>query len=170
MGRARWDWLADLVAREAIALTHDANDAPRRPALRDAISGLGWRAELLIDGLAEALQIAPHALRRPEPTVVLQTEPARLAAVLSALLDHADPRLLAVAERWLDCREVAYQLPPSTLARWLQSRRAVAERLRDRLPREGLALLGPDRLRRLAEDALDPATRKAAQQWVQRLE
>lgn len=168
MRRARWDWLADLVAREAIALGRD--DTRRRPALRDAITGLGFRAESLIEGLAVALQIAPDALRRPEPAVVLRTEPARLAAVLSALLDHPDAHLVAIAEGWLACREVAYQLPPSTLARWLQSRRAVAERLRDRLPREGLALLGPDRLRRLAEDALDPATREAAQQWVQRLE
>lgn len=168
MRRSQWDWLADLVAREAIDLGRQ--DTRRRSALRDALTGLGFRAEPLIEGLAVALQIAPDALRQPEPGVVLQTEPARLAAVLSALLDHPDAHLVAIAERWLECREVAYQLPASTLARWLQSRRAVAERLRDRLPREGLALLGPDRLRRLAEDALDPGTREAARQWVQRLE
>jgi len=168
--RARWQWLSDLVAH---AEQHSATLPPQdrgqvRPALADALSRLGYSDDGLEHGLAVVLNTTRQALLRPEPGTVGRLDPGKLATVLWALLEQPNPRLRALAETWLQCPAVAYQLPAATLEQWLSLDTRACALLRGRLPREGLAWLGPDPLRRLAASAAHPDTRQAATQWLAR--
>ena len=168
--RTPWQWLAELVAH---AQTHGTalpseDKGHVRPALADALNRLGYTDAALEHGLAAVLETTPEALHRPDTATVGQLDPGRLATVLSALLEQSNPRLRALAQAWLQCPAVAYQVPAATLELWLSHDTRACALLRDRLPREGLAWLGQAPLRRLAASAAHPATRRAAAQWLAR--
>ena len=156
--RSRWHWLADLV------------DLPRsdRPALRDALTWLGFSETALVEGIAAILDVTPQRLVAPDDATVARVDPQRLAAVLPRLLDDERAALRSIGERWLSCPAAAYQLPPALVEGWMRSTGTATTLLRARIEREGLALLGGDALRRLAKDATDAAIREAAQRWVAR--
>ena len=61
-----------------------------------------------------------------------------------------------------------YQLSEETVLQWLESDAKVGRLLGPRLDSEGLALLGPQRLRHLAQSGRG-AVRDAARRWVNRL-
>ncbi|MBL4687593.1 MAG: hypothetical protein JKY37_23560 [Nannocystaceae bacterium] len=170
MARTRWHWLADLVRREADRqhATPAGENVETRPALSDAVQQLGWHADEIIDGLAAVLATTPGKLRQPDPRTAREIDPHRLAVVLGVLLTQRDDGVRAIAGAWLRCPAVAYHLPAITLERWLRQGGPGAALFSGRIAAEGLALLGPDALRRLAAAAADQETRAAAKRWVSR--
>lgn len=167
--RGRWDWLYDLVHRRLAEPDPDAHRS-RSPsdALRDALSTLGLGPDEVLEGLASVLGISVDALRQPSARVARETNPEQVAVLLPFLIHHDRPEVRAVGERWFACPRVLYQLPPETIARWLESDAELARTLAPRLEHEGPALLGPQRLLRLSKTG-QPTAREAAQRWASRM-
>lgn len=167
--RGRWDWLYDLVHRR-LAEPEDASRRSRSPgdALRDALSTLGLGPDEVLEGLASVLGISVEVLTRPDAMTVRETNPEQVAVLLPFLLHHERAEIRDVGERWVACPRVLYQLPPETIARWLESDAELARTLAPRLDHEGPALLGPQRLLRLSKTA-QPKAREAAERWAARL-
>ena len=168
--RGRWDWLYDLVHRRLAAPDPTARSRSRSPgdALRDALSTLGLGPDEVLEGLAAVLGISVDGLCSPDALTARDTDPEQVAVLLPFLLHHERPEIRDVGERWLACPRVLYQLPPETLARWLESDTELARALAPRLEDEGPALLGPERLLRLSKTAQAPA-RDAAARWAARM-
>ncbi len=167
--RGRWDWLYDLVHRR-LAEPEDAERRTRCPgdALRDALSTLGLSPEAVLEGLAAVMGISVDALREPDARIARDTNPEQVAVLLPFLIRHERPEVREVGQRWFECPRVLYQLPPETIARWLESDAVLARALAPRLDHEGPALLGPARLLRLSCTA-QPRAREAAERWAARL-
>lgn len=161
--RSRWHWLADLVVKTA-----ERPDV-RFDALVDALDGLGYDAGDLVEGIATVLETTPGRLRAPDPQTVVGTQPIALATLLEAMLEVDNPAVGRIAEAWLRCPPVAYQVPAATLERWLVESGAPARIVAPRLVEEGLAMLGPDGLHRVARSTADHQVRQAAERWLSRL-
>ncbi len=167
--RGRWDWLYDLVHRRLGAPQTDALRAKTPSgALRDALCSLGMSPDEVLEGLAAVLGIGVVDLQEPDARVAAKTDPEQVAVLLPFLLHHERPEIRAVGERWLACPRVLYQLPPETLAQWMESDDVLAKLLAPRLEHEGPALLGPQRLLRLSRTG-QPSARKAAEHWASRM-
>lgn len=139
-----------------------------RLALRDALASLGWRGDQLLEGIAVALELTTAQLTAPDTAAIATVDPARLAVILDAVRHHDDPALRQIASVWMRAHDAAYQLPADVVQGWLIADDPLVAPLRPRLEREGLALLGPERLRALAAAAGHAVTRQAAQRWVAR--
>ncbi len=174
--RGTWDWLRDLVLRQ-IPSPEANGDMPtvssamteRSTALKDAIDRLGLPASALVDGLAAVFRIDAHGVEFPEPNTVARVEPDVLAIVLPLLMSHESGRLREIGARWLSVPTTLYELPASALRRWLVREPAIAGVVADRLPREGLALLGPEGLTEVAQTAPRQHVREHARNWCERL-
>ena len=164
--RGPWDWLHDLVRRE---LTGHSDDERPTPALHDALVDLGHDYEDLVAGIAEVLEIHPARMAHPDPDTIAAIDPRTLAIVLPFLLEHPDPQVRAVGTRWIESPTTLYELPPTVLEQWLRGDDRAAHQVRARLPDEGLALLGPGPILRLARGDAPEATRAAAAAWARRL-
>ncbi|MBV1857342.1 MAG: hypothetical protein KUG77_02945, partial [Nannocystaceae bacterium] len=167
--RGRWDWLYDLVHRR-LAEPQVQGERSRSPgdALRDALSTLGLSPDDVLEGLASVLGISISALRDPDAPTVQETDSEQIAVLLPFLIHHERPEIRQVGERWFACPRVLYQLPPDTIARWLESDAELDRTLAPRLEDEGPALLGPQRLLRLSKTG-QPRARAAAQRWASRM-
>ncbi|MCR9164528.1 MAG: hypothetical protein ACE37F_07265 [Nannocystaceae bacterium] len=167
--RGRWDWLYDLVHRR-LAEPDAAPGRARSPgdALRDALSTLGLSPDEVLEGVAAVMGISVDALREPDARIARDTNPEQVAVLLPFLIRHERPEVRAVGRRWFACPRVLYQLPPDTIAGWLESDAEVARTLAPALDDEGPALLGPQRLLRLSRTA-QPGAREAAERWASRL-
>lgn len=165
--RARWAWLHDLVGR---ARTEIPDDGGPRPALADALQGMGFSAHALLEGIAAVLEVPSARLRDPDADTIARVDGARLAVLLPPLLDHHAHDVRRVAQRWVSRPALAYQLPRAVLERWLRGTGTMAALIEPRLVDEGLALLGPAALHRLAVVAQRPGIRNAAHGWVARVE
>lgn len=172
--RGRWDWLQRLIHRGLPSASPEAGEPGSTAA--DAPEGL--EAVLgKLDPTLGSVSLAPVArflgwaladVLRPRAELVRAVSPEHLAVLLPFLVHHARPELREVGERWLDCPPTLYQLAPAALLRWLESEPQLAARLAGRLEREGLALLGPDRLEALGRHG-HAAVRRPAQMWAQRI-
>lgn len=152
-----WAWLGALL------------DSPARTqALRHALIGLGFSQHQLLRGLASQLGVTTEGLERPDPAALAACRRDRVGTVIPILLEHPDARLVAVGRRWLTAAGMLYEIDPSHVERWLTDDGDIARLLAPSIAREGLALLGPTALRRLATSA-PPATRALAADWVRRL-
>ncbi len=167
--RGRWDWLYDLVHRR-LAAPDSERHAVRSPgdALRDALSRLGLSPDEVLEGIASVLGISVTALQAPDTRTLRDADPDQVAILLPFLVHHERPEVRAVGERWFECPRVLYQLPPDTIAGWLESDAKLARTLAPRLDHEGPALLGPARLLRLSKTA-QPGAREAAERWAARM-
>lgn len=163
--RGTWDWLRDLVDRGLRA----GPDAPRGAAIGDALSDLGLRPDEVIRGVAEVLGLPPETVRDPVLPQVRDVDPGRLAVLLPQLVAHEDPAVQAVGQRWLALDGVLFGLPPAAVEGWLGTDSPIARALAPVLPRKGLALLGPDALRRLAASGGTQEIRDFAGEWTARL-
>jgi hypothetical protein len=155
--RDGWTWLGRLL------------DRPDRPAaIEHAICRLGFSTGELLDGLSDQLALARRELENADPAGLARCRRWRLGATVPAMLRHRDPRLSGLAHRILVRGRTVYELEPESLERLLVEHAEIAEQLAPRLAREGLALLGPSALRRLASAA--PARIAApVGAWVARL-
>lgn len=152
-----WTWLGALL------------DSPTRTeALRHALIGLGFSRAQLLRGLAGQLGVSKHELERPDAAAVANCRRDRVGTAIPILLEHPDRRLAAAGRRWLTATGMLYEIDPSQVERWLTDDTDIARLLAPSIAREGLALLGPTALRRLATSA-PPATRALAADWVRRL-
>jgi hypothetical protein len=166
--RGPWDWLHDLVRRELSGATAEDRGTD---ALHDALIELGHDYGDLVAGVAEVLGIHPTRMAHPDPETIASVDARALAMVLPFLLEHGDPQVQAVGVRWIESPTTLYELPATTLEGWLRQPEpsAVAEHVRRRLPAEGLALLGPGGILRLARGDAPEATRAATSAWAARL-
>ncbi|NVB40847.1 hypothetical protein G6O69_23615 [Pseudenhygromyxa sp. WMMC2535] len=182
--RGAWDWLRDLVdrqlarSREEPPTRDDARDAgatspppAQRGAetLRASIESLGLEPNALLEGVATILEIPEAQLRDPSPATAAAVEPEIIAMLLPVWLEHEDPSLRHVGARWLAIPATPYELDREQLASWAASDGRLAEAVAPRLRREGLAMLGPESLLRLAHTARNPDIRNLAQMWRDRL-
>lgn len=167
--RGRWDWLYDLVHRR-LAEPQAQGERSQSPgdALRDALSTLGLSPQDVREGLASVLGISVSALQDPDANTVQKTDPDQVAVLLPFLIHHERSEIRSIGQRWFACPRVLYQLPPDTLARWLESDAELDRTLAPRLEHEGPALLGPQRLLRLSKTG-QPKARAAAQRWTSRM-
>jgi hypothetical protein len=153
-----WAWLGALL------------DSPAgTEALRHALVGLGFERAQLLRGLASQLGVDLESLEHPDPRAVATCRRTRVGVAVPILLDHPDPRLAAMGRRWLTATGMLYEIDPTQVERWLVDDAEIARLLAPSIAREGLALLGPTVLRRLAASA-PRATRALAADWVRRLE
>jgi hypothetical protein len=170
--RGRWDWLYELVHRRLAARAEepegDESESSPTDALRDALSRLGLSPDAVVEGVASVLGLTPHALEHPEARTVRRTDPDQLSVLLPFLVHHEHAHIREIGERWLTCPPVAYQLPPKSLLRWLETDARIGDLLGPRLDAEGLAMLGPDALLRLSRTGHGPV-KSAAKAWSHRL-
>ena len=159
----RWAWFDALVTR-CVDVT------PLRPsaALADAVLDLGLSPRQLAAAVGSVLGVAGSQVATPSPHDVARVDGRKLAVLAGPLLQHRTQRVRAIAEAWLATPAAAYQIPRDTLADWLVDDAPPARLLLDRLPREGLALLGPDAVRRVGTEA-PRAVRDAIGPWTTRL-
>jgi hypothetical protein len=168
--RERWDWLRDLVARGRAQLAlPDRGSRSRADALRDALDRLGLGDAALLEGVAAVLGLSPAALGRPTPAVLGATAGDDLAVVLPLLVEHRSPTIRLAGEAWLAMPETIYAVASDQAERWLIDSAATAELLGPRIAGEGLAWLGPQGLRRVAQHAACASARDAARAWLDRL-
>lgn len=168
--RGPWDWLRELVERGITGDASAAADAPdHHGALRDALTRLGLGKDELIEGVAEVLEIHPVRFENPDPETIAGVDREQLATLLPYLLEHSDAAVRDIGSRWLDSPTTVFELPQQVVVGWLLEDGVAARRLAPRLRREGLALLGPDGLSRLARDAANPRVKDGARAWIQRM-
>jgi hypothetical protein len=182
--RGPWDWLRDLVNRQlhrpervpggaendgevAAAPEHDSQQAASN--LRDSLARLGLEPHAVIEGLSTILEIEPDKLREPTPELLAGLEPELLALLLPVFIEHDSEALREVGRRWLALAATPYEIDAAVLERWAASEGALALALAPRLEREGLALLGPEGLSRLAHGAAQGRVKGIAARWHARL-
>ncbi|MCA9652990.1 MAG: hypothetical protein H6712_18655 [Myxococcales bacterium] len=169
-GRGRWDWLYELVRRGLRPGPSDeAPELPPGQALRDALQRLGLSASAVTEGVATVLGVSAQQLREPDAPTVARVDPEQLGVLLPFLVEHEDPEIRRIGERWIDCPGAAFQLPPAAVERWLAEAGRMGDLLAPRVRDQGLALLGPDALLRLSRSSSRPPVRRAAAQWLARL-
>lgn len=150
-----------------------ATDAARpdtgvHPLLDAALAGVGGDVSALLEGFARTLEIETEQLETPTPKVLATLDPDALGEILDALAEAESPRLRACFRAWMDLPTTAYELDAERLEGWLEQGRLPAQRLAGRLPSEGLALLGPASLERLARRSRSPRVRAFCQGWARR--
>lgn len=165
--RGQWDWLFELVRRGL--RPPDEPAVADHTALRDALEALGLSPEAIVEGVAAVLALPPERLRRPDGPTVARTDPDKLGVLLPFLVEHGQPEIREIGERWLRCPGAAFQLPRPTVERWLLEAGRVGDLLAPRVRAEGLALLGPDALLRLSRTSERASVRRDAQPWLARL-
>jgi hypothetical protein len=179
-GRGPWDWLRDLVARQlergdAGAGAGEQTDASPHPAhagvasLRESLERLGLDPSALIEGIATILEVDQQQLREPTAATLRELEPELLAMLLPIWIEHESDELRGIGKRWLALPATPYELDVALLERWAGGEGSLAAALAPRLEREGLALLGPEALTRLARTAREPRTKSIAGRWRDRL-
>lgn len=168
-GRGRWDWLYELV-RRGLRPGQDAGEATPGPALRDALERIGLSPDAIVEGVATVLELSPGRLREPDGATVARVDPDQLGVLLPFLVEHGHPEIREIGERWLRCPGAAFQLPRPAVERWLQQPGRMGDSLAPRVRSEGLALLGPDALLRLSKASSRETVRRAAEQWLARLQ
>ena len=89
--------------------------------------------------------------------------------LLPVWLEHESEQLRAVGQRWLALHSTLYEIDTAVLERWLGDEGRLVEAVAPRLEREGLALLGPEGLARLAHKAVDANVKAIAESWRERL-
>lgn len=169
--RGEWAWLRELVKQQLDAGEHDGATSTddRAQTLARTLERLGMEPETVERGVAQLLGIDPAALRKPDAATVAACDRVQLAVLLPFLLAHPDDRLRQIGERWLALPATAYELEAPTVESWLADDGPLARGLVSRIEREGLALVGTDALRRLAEGARRDDVRASAEQWIGRL-
>jgi hypothetical protein len=185
---------ADLVMTEEgiVTVEDDGATAAEESAPSDTASAAVESIDRRPTPEAEGPQPAPEDPRSNEPAAVLaamaakvgvdparfafpsvddtrRADPEALADALDQLAESEVDPLLAVAERWLTLPTTAYELDRGRVERWLLDGRHPGRWLATRLPREGLALIGPEGLRRLQQTSRSPRVRSYAHRWVERL-
>jgi hypothetical protein len=155
--RQEWAWLGALL---------DTSSQPS--ALRHALRELGFSRRVLLGGLASQLDLSAEAFWRAKPESFLRCQKGRLGTLVPELIQHPDAQLAELGQRWLANPDVVYEIDPRIVEAWLSRDTELARALEPMLEREGLALLGPQALRRLAREA-PPSTRLLAAEWVARL-
>lgn len=180
-GRGNWDWLRELVDRQlerasaaAEQADAEASDDERGPEhaalrLREAIERLDLEPDALLEGIATILELKLEDLREPGPATLAAVDPEVLAMLLPVWLEHDAADLQEVGRRWLALPAMPYELDQALVARWAEAEGALARALAGRIEREGLALLGPEALQRLAHAAKEPRLRELAVSWRERL-
>lgn len=177
--RGPWDWLRDLVARQlerrdthaegeqADASPHQAHAAVA--SLRESLDRLGLEPGALIEGIATILELDQQQLREPTAASLRELEPELLEMLLPVWIEHESEQLREVGKRWLALPATPYELDVALLERWAGGEGPLATALAPRLEREGLALLGPEALIRLAHTAKDPRSKIITTRWRERL-
>jgi hypothetical protein len=180
--RGPWDWLRELVhrqlqkgsARAGESDEHEHEPAPLDPhgaaaSLREAVEQLGLEPDAVLEGIATILEIDPAQLREPSEATLRALEPGLLALLLPLWLEHESEQLRAVGQRWLALHSTLYEIDTAVLERWLGGTGPLVDAVAPRLEREGLALLGPEGLLRLAHKAVDARVKAIAERWRDRL-
>jgi hypothetical protein len=176
--RGPWDWLRELVQRQlqkpatsadesGQAATLDSHGAAA--SLREALERLGLAPEAVLEGISTIVGVELALLREPNDATRRALEPELLAMLLPVWLEHPTEQLQAVGRRWLALHATIYEIDPSVIERWLSGEGRLAEAVAARLEREGLALLGPEGLARLAHKATDDHIKAIAESWRDRL-
>jgi hypothetical protein len=181
--RGPWDWLRELVDRQlhrgppgAEAETEDRADphaaeakAGASDALRESLERLGLEPDAVLEGLSTILELDIDTLRHPTPELLADLEPELLAMLLPVWLEHDSEDLRAIGRRWLALPNTPYELDLDLLERWASGEGRLAEALAERLEHEGLAMLGPEALGRLAHTAANARVKQIAERWRERL-
>jgi hypothetical protein len=143
---------------------------PRSPeGLRELLAHLGLAPEAIVEGIAEITGIEEAQLRAPDLDTLRRVEPEMSTMLLQYWLEHDSAQLREIGRRWLALEPVPYEIEVEILEAWAASEGPLAAALGERLEREGLALLGPEGLARLAHKAIEPRNRAIAARWQQRL-
>jgi hypothetical protein len=176
--RGPWDWLRDLVARQLerrdASEGEQAETSPQAAhaavaSLRESLERLGLEPSAVIEGIATILEIDQRQLREPTAATLRALEPELLAMLLPVWIEHESEQLRAIGKRWLALPATPYELDAVLLERWAGSTGPLALALAPRLEHEGLALLGPEALARLARTAREPRNKSIAARWRERL-
>ncbi len=181
--RGPWDWLRELVHRQlakpaaGMSAAEHGEAPPVEPldphgaaaSVREALERLGLEPEAVLEGIATILELEPELLREPTPETLRALEPELLVMLLPVWLEHESEQLREVGRRWLALRATLYEIDVAVLERWAGGKGRLAEAIAPRLEREGLALLGPEGLARLAHKAADPRVKAIAERWRDRL-
>lgn len=178
--RGPWDWLRELVHRQLHKPAASAESSeletggPLDPhgaaaSLRESLEQLGLEPEAVLEGIATILEIEPAELREPSEATLRKLEPELLALLLPVWLEHESEQLRAVGRRWLALHSTIYEIDPTVIERWASGEGPLADAVAPRLEREGLALLGPEGLVRLAHKAADRRIKAIAETWRERL-
>ncbi len=167
--RGRWDWLYDLVRRGLRPTSAEATTSAPGQALRDALEHIGLSSDAIVEGVGTVLGLSPDSLRSPDATIVAGVNPDQLGVLLPFLVEHDDPQIGAIGQRWIGLPGAAFQVPRATVERWLAEDGPMGDQLAARVRSEGMALLGPDALLRLAKTSTRSEVRRAAEHWVSRL-
>lgn len=181
--RGPWDWLRDLVQRQLSRPSH--SDDPRArawsephtthtpqgaaAALREALDRLGLQPAALLEGIAVLVEMNVAELRSPTPASVAKIDLELLAMLLPFWLEHEAEELLEVGRQWLALPHVIYEFDRDLVESWLVGEGAMTRALVGRLDREGLALLGPEGIGRVAQRARKADVRASAERWRTRL-
>jgi len=181
--RGPWDWLRDLVQRQLAKPGHSDDPLARQwsephttrtpqgaaAALREALERLGLAPAMLLEGIATIVEIDVDELRAPTPASVAKIDIELLAMLLPFWLDHDADELRALGRRWLSLPNAVFEFDRALVESWLIDEGAIARALLGRLDHEGLALIGPEGLTRVAQRARASEVRASAQRWRERL-
>lgn len=179
--RGPWDWLRELVHRQLHKPAASADESveieaggPLDPhgaaaTLREALERLGLEPEAVLEGIATILEIDPAELREPTDATLRKLEPELLGLLLPVWIEHESETLQVIGQRWLALRSTIYEIDPIVLERWASGEGRLASAIAPRLEREGLALLGPEGLARLAHKSADRRIEQSAKTWHERL-
>lgn len=176
--RGPWDWLRELVHRQLHKPAESSDHAPTHEpidphgaaaSLREAVERLGLEPAAVLEGIATILELDPQQLAEPSEATLRALEPELLALLLPVWLEHDSEQLRAVGRRWLALHSTLYEIDAAVLERWLSGEGRLVDAVAPRLAREGLALLGPEGLARLAHKAADAKVKGIAQTWRDRL-
>lgn len=169
--RGPWDWLRDLIHRGLAGDTVQSEPTEPRAhqALRDALNRLGLHTSELVEGIADVLGLHPVRFENPDPDTIARVDREHLEVLLPLLIEHADPSLRNIGARWLANPTTVFELRSDIVVGWLEHDGEASRMLAPRLAREGLALVGPDGLARLAMTSKSQRVRDNARVWVRRL-
>ncbi len=181
--RGPWDWLRDLVQRQLARPGQSDDPHARRwsephttqtpqgaaAALREALERLGLQPAALLEGIAAIVDMNLAELRSPTPASVAKIDLELLAMLLPFWVEHEAPELQTVGRRWLALPNAIYEFERELVESWLIHEGTLARELLARLDREGLALLGPEGVVRVAQRARLSDVRASAERWRTRL-
>lgn len=181
--RGPWDWLRDLVQRQLARPGHSDDPHARQwnephttrtpqgaaSALREALERLGLPSAMLLEGIATIVDMDVAELRSPTSASMAKIDLELLAMLLPFWLEHEAHELQVVGRRWLALPNVIYEFERELIESWLVQDGAIAKALAGRLDREGLALLGPEGIGRVAHRAREAEVREAVERWRARL-